>query len=160
MIYRIENDKVESYTITQSFNKLENWTKALKYMLCNLKWVLYWFVGNTNFQPLSSMASSQSDVPIPAIRSLYKNASTWSNLYLADLKKMISFFFSFIVYNKTRYFHFFHHPPPPLYIKHYSDVWWTFELLHRNSWIHTSKNKNCSILIVLIFLNVEISLFI
>lgn len=52
--YKIENDKVETYTITQSFNKQENWTKALRYMLCNLKWVLYWFVGNTNFQPLSA----------------------------------------------------------------------------------------------------------
>ncbi|KAJ3670909.1 hypothetical protein LUZ60_008335 [Juncus effusus] len=60
--YKIENDKVESYTITQSFNKLENWTKALKYMLCNLKWVLFWFVGNTNFQPLSSISASQSDL--------------------------------------------------------------------------------------------------
>uniref|UniRef100_A0A803KZM4 Beclin-1-like protein n=1 Tax=Chenopodium quinoa TaxID=63459 RepID=A0A803KZM4_CHEQI len=59
--YRIENDKVEAYSITQSFNKPENWTKALKYTLCNLKWALYWFVGNTSFQPLS--ASSQADVP-------------------------------------------------------------------------------------------------
>ncbi|CAO2835487.1 unnamed protein product [Amaranthus hypochondriacus] len=59
--YRIENDKVEAYSITQSFNKPENWTKALKYTLCNLKWALYWFVGNTSFQPLST--SSQADVP-------------------------------------------------------------------------------------------------
>ncbi|XP_073007353.1 beclin-1-like protein [Typha latifolia] len=62
--YKIENDKVESYTITQSFNKQENWTKALKYTLCNLKWVLYWFVGNTNFQPLSATTSSPSDVSL------------------------------------------------------------------------------------------------
>ncbi|XP_010544833.1 PREDICTED: beclin-1-like protein [Tarenaya hassleriana] len=60
--YKIENDKVENYSITQSFNKQENWTKALKYTLCNLKWALYWFVGNTNFQPLSAMASSPSEV--------------------------------------------------------------------------------------------------
>ncbi|KAL8260774.1 hypothetical protein R6Q59_024823 [Mikania micrantha] len=58
--YKIENDKVESYSITQSFNKQENWTKALKYTLCNLKWALYWFVGNTNFQPLSQGTSSSS----------------------------------------------------------------------------------------------------
>ncbi|KAL5999015.1 Vacuolar protein sorting-associated protein atg6 [Asimina triloba] len=50
--YKIENDRVENYTITQSFNKQENWTKALKYMLCDLKWALFWFVGNTHFQPL------------------------------------------------------------------------------------------------------------
>ncbi|GLJ50760.1 hypothetical protein SUGI_1081180 [Cryptomeria japonica] len=47
--YRIENDKVENYTITQSFNKHENWTKALKYMLCDLKWALYWFISNFGF---------------------------------------------------------------------------------------------------------------
>lgn len=61
--YKIENDKVENYTITQSFNKQENWTKALKYTLCNLKWVLYWFVGNTNFQPLSSGSSYNAEAP-------------------------------------------------------------------------------------------------
>lgn len=55
--YKIDNDKVETYSITQSFNKPENWTKALKYTLCNLKWALYWFVGNTNFQPQSSTSS-------------------------------------------------------------------------------------------------------
>ncbi|XP_076913065.1 beclin-1-like protein [Bidens hawaiensis] len=62
--YKIENDKVESYSITQSFNKQENWTKALKYTLCNLKWALYWFVGNTNFQPLSQLPSSSSSTPL------------------------------------------------------------------------------------------------
>ncbi|GMI73641.1 AUTOPHAGY 6, BECLIN1 [Hibiscus trionum] len=61
--YKIENDKVENYSITQSFNKQENWTKALKYTLCNLKWALYWFIGSTNFQPLSAMVSSATDVP-------------------------------------------------------------------------------------------------
>lgn len=61
--YKIENDKVETYSITQSFNKPENWTKALKYTLCDLKWVLYWFVGNTNFQPLSAVVPSQAEFP-------------------------------------------------------------------------------------------------
>ncbi|XVF80228.1 hypothetical protein PTKIN_Ptkin15bG0054200 [Pterospermum kingtungense] len=61
--YKIENDKVENYSITQSFNKQENWTKALKYTLCNLKWALYWFIGNTNFQPLSAMVPSTTEVP-------------------------------------------------------------------------------------------------
>ncbi|XP_027115412.1 beclin-1-like protein [Coffea eugenioides] len=60
--YKIENDKVESYSITQSFNKQENWTKALKYTLCNLKWALYWFIGNTNFQPLSPPVSHHTEV--------------------------------------------------------------------------------------------------
>ncbi|XXG89980.1 hypothetical protein AAC387_Pa12g1854 [Persea americana] len=67
--YKIENDRVENYTITQSFNKQENWTKALKYMLCNLKWALFWFVGNTNFHPISAMVSSNAEAP--AVSSLY-----------------------------------------------------------------------------------------
>ncbi|KMT20317.1 hypothetical protein BVRB_1g003180 isoform A [Beta vulgaris subsp. vulgaris] len=73
--YRIENDKVEAYSITQSFNKPENWTKALKYTLCNLKWALYWFVGNTSFQPLSG--SSQADAT--AAGTSYVKRSTNSN---------------------------------------------------------------------------------
>ncbi|KAG7566617.1 Atg6 BARA domain [Arabidopsis suecica] len=67
--YKIEKDKVEGFSITQSFNKQESWTKALKYTLCNLKWALYWFVGNTNFQPLSATVSLPSD--ISAAGSLY-----------------------------------------------------------------------------------------
>ncbi|KDP28495.1 hypothetical protein JCGZ_14266 [Jatropha curcas] len=67
--YKIENDKVENHSITQSFNKQENWTKALKYTLCNLKWALYWFIGNTNFQPLNTMVSSR--VEVPSVSSLY-----------------------------------------------------------------------------------------
>ncbi|KAM7276597.1 hypothetical protein ACFE04_018463 [Oxalis oulophora] len=67
--YKIDNDKVESYSITQSFNKQENWTKALKYTLCNLKWALFWFIGNTYFQPISAMLSSPTEAP--AVGSLY-----------------------------------------------------------------------------------------
>lgn len=52
--YKIENDKVDTFIITQSFNKTENWTKALKYMLCDLKWALYWFIANFGFQPPST----------------------------------------------------------------------------------------------------------
>ncbi|XP_051141830.1 beclin-1-like protein isoform X2 [Andrographis paniculata] len=69
--YKIENDKVESYSITQSFNKPENWTKALKYTLCNLKWALYWFVGNTNFQPLTATAAASSHSEAPGSALLY-----------------------------------------------------------------------------------------
>lgn len=72
--YKIENDKVENHSITQSFNKQENWTKALKYTLCNLKWALYWFIGNTNFQPLSAMVSSHPEVS--AVSSLYTQRTT------------------------------------------------------------------------------------
>nr|ACR37454.1 unknown [Zea mays] len=58
--YKIDGDKVGSHTIVLSFNKNENWTKALKYMLCNLKWVLYWFIGNTSFAPPSVSLHTQS----------------------------------------------------------------------------------------------------
>ncbi|MCL7039041.1 hypothetical protein MKW94_018118 [Papaver nudicaule] len=67
--YKIENDKVVTHSITLSFNKQENWTKALKYTLINLKWALFWFVSYTNSQPLSSMVSSTSEVP--AVGCLY-----------------------------------------------------------------------------------------
>ncbi|KAB1219611.1 Beclin-1-like protein [Morella rubra] len=69
--YKIENDRVGTYSITQSFNKQENWTKALKYTLCNLKWALFWFIGNTNFQPLTSVASTHAEVPGVGLGSLY-----------------------------------------------------------------------------------------
>lgn len=71
--YKIENDKVGSYSITQSFNKQENWTKALKYTLCDLKWALFWFIGNTNFQPLSS---APSHAEVPDVGSLYIKRGT------------------------------------------------------------------------------------
>ncbi|GKC21846.1 beclin-1-like protein [Tanacetum coccineum] len=61
--YKIEIDKVESYSIKLSFNKQENWTKALKYTLNNLKWALHWFFGNTSFQPLAATVASHSDIP-------------------------------------------------------------------------------------------------
>ncbi|KAB2600819.1 beclin-1-like protein [Pyrus ussuriensis x Pyrus communis] len=73
--YKIENDKVETCSITQSLNKQENWTKALKYTLNNLKWALYWFVGNTNFQPRSPAASS-SHAEVSGVGSLYSRRST------------------------------------------------------------------------------------
>lgn len=63
LAYKIENDKVANYSITQSFSKPENWTKALKYTLCNLKFALYWFIGNTNFQPLSATVFSHAEIP-------------------------------------------------------------------------------------------------
>ncbi|GAB2245151.1 hypothetical protein Droror1_Dr00000644 [Drosera rotundifolia] len=58
--YEIVNDKVGKESITQSFNKHDLWTRALKYMLCNLKWVLYWFVLNSDFQALSAAEAAQA----------------------------------------------------------------------------------------------------
>ncbi|CAO2171022.1 unnamed protein product [Urochloa humidicola] len=48
--YKIDGDKVGGYRVVLGdFNTRENSTKALKNMLCNLKWVLYWFIGTTSF---------------------------------------------------------------------------------------------------------------
>ncbi|RLM93785.1 beclin-1-like protein [Panicum miliaceum] len=52
--YKIDGDKVGGYrVILGDFNTRENSTKALKNMLCNLKWVLYWFIGTTSFATAS-----------------------------------------------------------------------------------------------------------
>ena len=46
--YKMERGKIEdsksgnSYSIKSQFNSEELWTKALKYMLTNLKWTLAW----------------------------------------------------------------------------------------------------------------------
>lgn len=47
--YRIDKGKIEdtaspphAYSIKIQFNSEEHWTKALKYMLTNLKWALTW----------------------------------------------------------------------------------------------------------------------
>uniref|UniRef100_A0A0D6R4K7 Beclin-1-like protein n=1 Tax=Araucaria cunninghamii TaxID=56994 RepID=A0A0D6R4K7_ARACU len=67
--YRIENDKVENFTITQSFNKQENWTKALKYMMCDLKWALYWFIANFGIQcPGTAFTNSGQSKFVPQPR--------------------------------------------------------------------------------------------
>eukprot|EP01018_Ginkgo_biloba_P000510 Gb_14517 [translate_table: standard] len=72
--FKIEKDKVENFTITQSFNKHENWTKALKFTLCNLKWALYWFVSNSSFQPIGNVLTPSSSAP--GTRSLHSKVSS------------------------------------------------------------------------------------
>ncbi|CAI5496327.1 unnamed protein product [Closterium sp. Naga37s-1] len=47
--YKIEGDKIQGLTVKQSFNREERWTKALKYLLCDVKWALVWTM--TNFHP-------------------------------------------------------------------------------------------------------------
>ncbi|XP_038682148.1 beclin-1-like protein isoform X2 [Tripterygium wilfordii] len=75
---RSESDKLESHSITQSFNKQENWTRALKHTLCNLKWALYWFIGNRNFQPLSALVSSHAEVAAVGSLSTKRGADSKS----------------------------------------------------------------------------------
>lgn len=39
---RIEKDKINEFSIKYEFTNEENWTKALKYMLTNLKFIVAW----------------------------------------------------------------------------------------------------------------------
>ncbi|TKW16060.1 hypothetical protein SEVIR_5G275000v4 [Setaria viridis] len=48
--YKIDGDKVGGYRVVLGdFNTRENSTKALKNMLRDLNWVLFWFIGTTSF---------------------------------------------------------------------------------------------------------------
>jgi len=42
--HKMEKDKVGDMSIKIQFNNEETWTKSLKYMLTNLKWLLAWVV--------------------------------------------------------------------------------------------------------------------
>ncbi len=44
MPHKMEKDKVGEMSIKIQFNNEETWTKSLKYMLTNLKWLLAWVV--------------------------------------------------------------------------------------------------------------------
>lgn len=46
--YKLEDKNGSSYSIKLEMNSFEEWTKALKYMLTNLKWSLAWVVSNKN----------------------------------------------------------------------------------------------------------------
>ena len=38
--YRIEEDRIQDVSIKLQFNTYDKWTKALKYMLTNIKWLI------------------------------------------------------------------------------------------------------------------------
>lgn len=42
--YKMDKDKIGDMSIKIQFNNEETWTKSLKYMLTNLKWLLAWIV--------------------------------------------------------------------------------------------------------------------
>ncbi|GBG59887.1 hypothetical protein CBR_g66692 [Chara braunii] len=65
--YKIENDKVNGFTIKQSFNRDDKWTKALKYMLCDLKWALAWVINNASMHPPASGSALGSLVAASAM---------------------------------------------------------------------------------------------
>lgn len=57
--YAIEQDKVANLTVRLQFNSDSKWTKALKFMLTNLKYCLNWVImQQLHTQPLSASATS------------------------------------------------------------------------------------------------------
>ncbi|KAL3139672.1 hypothetical protein ABBQ38_003986 [Trebouxia sp. C0009 RCD-2024] len=57
--YAIEQDKVANLTVRLQFNSDSKWTKALKFMLTNLKYCLNWVIRQQlHGQPLSTSATS------------------------------------------------------------------------------------------------------
>ncbi len=48
VLYRIDKDKIGEMSIKIQFNNEETWTKSLKYMLTNLKFLLVWLAKETN----------------------------------------------------------------------------------------------------------------
>ena len=56
--YAIDQDKVANLTVRLQFNSDSKWTKALKFMLTNLKYCLNWVIRKQlHTQPLSASAS-------------------------------------------------------------------------------------------------------
>lgn len=63
--YKINQHKLEDkngsiYSIKCQLNSFEEWTKALKYMLTNLKWTLAWVTSNDSFSMPASSNSANS----------------------------------------------------------------------------------------------------
>jgi beclin 1 len=64
---------VDNFIITQRYNKTENWTKAMKYMLCDLKWALHWFIANYGFQPPGTVAMASGSSSLNSIANSERN---------------------------------------------------------------------------------------
>lgn len=55
--YKIDKDKIgdsgkEFYSVKTQFNNAEHWTKALKFVLTNLRWALTWVAANSIQRPI------------------------------------------------------------------------------------------------------------
>lgn len=57
--YRISKDKIGDLSIRIQFNQDELWTKALKYMLTNMKWILV-FASRANISADSTNSSDST----------------------------------------------------------------------------------------------------
>jgi beclin 1 len=58
--YRITKDKIGELSIRIQFNQDETWTKALKYMLTNMKWILV-FASRANISNESTASNNSND---------------------------------------------------------------------------------------------------
>merc|ERR1712039_565348 len=60
--FKIEGDKVGGFSIRVQFNQDERWTKALKYMLTDLKWIIA-FVESRGYNERSQLSSAPPPHP-------------------------------------------------------------------------------------------------
>merc|ERR1739845_143151 len=60
--FKIEADKVGGFSIKLQFNQDERWTKALKFMLTDLKWIIAFVESRSHerAQPSSSISTAAS----------------------------------------------------------------------------------------------------
>ena len=56
-------------TIKLIFNKLDRWSKALKYMLANLKWAMKWCLDSNAHALAASLAAAPTTRPASAAGS-------------------------------------------------------------------------------------------
>ncbi len=69
MAYAIDQDKVANMTIRLQFNSDSKWTKALKYMLTNLKYCLKWAITHQKLERNASAArTSQNHMSSSSVR--------------------------------------------------------------------------------------------
>ncbi|GAM19246.1 hypothetical protein SAMD00019534_024210 [Acytostelium subglobosum LB1] len=59
--YTIENDHINGMLIKMQFTNEDTWTKSLKYMLTNLKWLLSWVAKNESTQPMEIHSTKRSN---------------------------------------------------------------------------------------------------
>ena len=73
MPYAIDQDRIGGMTIRLQFNKDFKWTKALKYMLADLKWCFRWFT-ELNVQgkvaEAAAAPSMASSMALPRVSSV------------------------------------------------------------------------------------------
>jgi len=89
--YKMEKDKIGDMSIKIQFNNEETWTKSLKYMLTNLKWLLAWIVktdaeqNNTNGTTPSTIINSNPTNIISSNNTTNSNNNNASQRFMSRL---------------------------------------------------------------------------